>query len=157
MESEKIRIFRNNDRFFPGIEYTFRIGRDVLNMEGLCDKISDRIGLSRGARYIFGLDGSRKYRLEELEDGGAYVASSDRKFVNLAYNKRRQRLSNRKKAAAKKRVRTGSPVVKLAGKRGDSSDSGNSTGSSNGKPSSREGRMIKIISNGEKPQEVKCW
>lgn len=42
--ARKIRIFRNGDRFFPGIEYTFRIGRDVLNMESLCDKISNRIG-----------------------------------------------------------------------------------------------------------------
>ena len=39
-----IRIFRNGDRFFSGYDYTFKPGRDVLNMEGLCDKVSDRIG-----------------------------------------------------------------------------------------------------------------
>jgi microtubule-associated protein-like 1/2 len=38
-------------------------------------------GLVRGARYVYGLDGSRKYRLEELEDGVSYVAASDRKFI----------------------------------------------------------------------------
>lgn len=37
--------------------------------------------MSRGARFIFGLDGTRKYRLEELEDGGCFVAASDRKFA----------------------------------------------------------------------------
>ena len=43
-----IRVFRNGDRFFPGYDYTFKPGRDVLNMEGLCDKISDRIGVWGG-------------------------------------------------------------------------------------------------------------
>ena len=39
------------------------------------------LGLARGARYIFTFEGTRIYRLEELEDGKSYVAASDRKFV----------------------------------------------------------------------------
>lgn len=36
--------------------------------------------LPRGARYIFSMDGDRKYRLDELEDGASYVVSSYKAF-----------------------------------------------------------------------------
>ncbi|KAK8400491.1 hypothetical protein O3P69_003271 [Scylla paramamosain] len=88
----KVRFFRNGDRYYPGYEYVFQarsrrgqhggsmrqdLGQDrlVVGFTGVC--------LINGARYIFGLDGRRRYRIEELEDGESYVASSDRKFVFL--------------------------------------------------------------------------
>lgn len=42
--ARKVRFFRNGDRYYPGYEFVFKPGRDVVNMEALCDKISDRIG-----------------------------------------------------------------------------------------------------------------
>jgi hypothetical protein len=36
--------------------------------------------LPRGARFVFSMDGDRKLRLEELEDGASYVVSSYKTF-----------------------------------------------------------------------------
>lgn len=36
--------------------------------------------LPRGARYVFSMDGDRKYTLDELEDGASYVLSSLKVF-----------------------------------------------------------------------------
>ena len=55
--------------------------KDILWLKYLMDITYMFQGLVRGARYIFGLDGNRKFRLEELEDGQSYVAASDRKFI----------------------------------------------------------------------------
>ncbi|XP_063873109.1 echinoderm microtubule-associated protein-like CG42247 isoform X2 [Scylla paramamosain] len=142
----KVRFFRNGDRYYPGYEYVFKPGRDVVNMEALCDKISDRIGLINGARYIFGLDGRRRYRIEELEDGESYVASSDRKFVNLAYGRQRPDWNPTNVSDS---VRAGSPLVREVTKK----SSAESNKSGNSKPGSREGRTIKVINNLDHSQE----
>ncbi|KAF2351084.1 Doublecortin domain, partial [Trinorchestia longiramus] len=144
-----IRVFRNGDRYYPGYDYTFKPGRDVLNLEGLCDKISDRIGLVRGARYIYGLDGTRRYRLEELEDGESYVAASDRKFINLAYGKIRP--SWRQGNTPNWSVRTRNEDPTEAQK--SSADSNKSNSSGGGKPGSREGRTITVINQLDHSQE----
>lgn len=75
-----ITFYRNGDPFFNGLEFRFKPGRDISNLERLLDKISTRIDLPRGARYIFSMDGDRKYSLDELEDGASYVVSSYSKF-----------------------------------------------------------------------------
>lgn len=85
-KARRVLFFRNGDPFFPGIEYRFKPGRDVTTIEALLDKISPRMDLPRGARFIFSMDGDRKFSLDELEDGSSYVVSSFNKFkVTLEY------------------------------------------------------------------------
>ncbi|XP_047988592.1 echinoderm microtubule-associated protein-like CG42247 isoform X2 [Leguminivora glycinivorella] len=57
-------------------------------MDALLDRLSERLELPRGARFIFGMDGDRKYRLEELEDGASYVVSSYKTFKAASYGKK---------------------------------------------------------------------
>lgn len=79
-KARKLIFYRNGDPFFPGIEYRFKPGRDVNSLETLLDKISPKMDLPRGARYVFSMDGDRKYTLDELEDGASYVLSSLKVF-----------------------------------------------------------------------------
>lgn len=79
-KARRVLFHRNGDPFFPGIEYRFKPGRDVTTIEALLDKISPRMDLPRGARFIFSMDGDRKLELDELEDGASYVVSSFNKF-----------------------------------------------------------------------------
>ncbi|KAL6958257.1 hypothetical protein U1Q18_045611 [Sarracenia purpurea var. burkii] len=61
----------------------FRIGkleRDVVSLESLLDKLSSKMDLPRGARFIFNMDGAQIMNLEDLEDGGWYVVSSFKSF-----------------------------------------------------------------------------
>ncbi|XP_067642608.1 echinoderm microtubule-associated protein-like CG42247 isoform X1 [Eurosta solidaginis] len=44
--------------------------------------------LPRGARYVFSMDGDRKYHLDELEDGASYVVSSFKAFKPASYGKK---------------------------------------------------------------------
>lgn len=55
-------------------------------MGALLDRLSARMELPRGARYVFSLDGDRKIRLEELEDGASYVVSSYKAFKVRAFD-----------------------------------------------------------------------
>lgn len=79
-KARRMVFYRNGDPFFPGIEYRFKPGRDISTLETLLDKISPKMDLPRGARYVFSMDGDRKYTLEELEDGASYVVSSTKTF-----------------------------------------------------------------------------
>ncbi|XP_014242237.2 echinoderm microtubule-associated protein-like CG42247 isoform X2 [Cimex lectularius] len=83
--ARKVTFYKNGDPYFPGLEFRFRPGRDVGTLEALLDKLSLRMDLPRGARFIFGLDGERKHLLEELEDGMYYVVSSYKTFKNASY------------------------------------------------------------------------
>lgn len=82
--ARKLVFYKNGDPFFPGLEFRFKPGRDVGSLEAILDKLSLRLDLPRGARYIFSMDGERKTRLEELEDGGSYVVSSYKTFKVLS-------------------------------------------------------------------------
>ncbi len=73
-------FYKNGDPYFPGIEFRFRPGRDVVSLESLLDKLSLRMDLPRGARFIFNMDGAQIMILEDLEDGGSYVVSSFKSF-----------------------------------------------------------------------------
>lgn len=44
-------FYKNGDTYYPGIEFRFKPGRDIINMESLLDKLSLRMDLPRGARY----------------------------------------------------------------------------------------------------------
>ncbi|EFA10278.2 Echinoderm microtubule-associated protein-like CG42247 [Tribolium castaneum] len=79
-KARRVLFYKNGDPFFPGIEFRFKPGRDIVSLESLLDKLSLRMDLPRGARYIFSMDGDRKYRLDELEDGASYVVSSYKTF-----------------------------------------------------------------------------
>lgn len=85
-KARRLIFYRNGDPFFPGVEYRFKPGRDVNSLESLLDKISPKMDLPRGARYVFSMDGDRKYTLDELEDGASYVLSSLKVFkVNVSF------------------------------------------------------------------------
>lgn len=79
-KARRILFYRNGDPFFPAVEFRFKPGRDISTIEKLMDKISSRMDLPRGARYIFSMDGDRKTHLDELEDGSSYVVSSFKQF-----------------------------------------------------------------------------
>lgn len=79
-KARRLIFYRNGDPYFPGVEYRFKPGRDVNSLESLLDKISPKMDLPRGARYVFSMDGDRKYTLDELEDGASYVLSSLKVF-----------------------------------------------------------------------------
>lgn len=78
--ARKLVFYKNGDPFFPGLEFRFKPGRDVGSLDAILDKLSLRLDLPHGARYIFSMDGERKTRLEELEDGNSYVVSSYKTF-----------------------------------------------------------------------------
>ncbi|CAF4844436.1 unnamed protein product [Pieris macdunnoughi] len=79
-KARRVTFYRNGDPFHPGVEFRFKPGRDLVSIDVLLDRLSERLELPRGARFIFGMDGDRKYRLEELEDGASYVVSSYKTF-----------------------------------------------------------------------------
>lgn len=88
-KARRVTFYRNGDPFHPGVEFRFKPGRDLVSMDSLLDRLSERLELPRGARFIFGMDGDRKYRLDELEDGASYVVSSYKTFkvkVTLSFN-----------------------------------------------------------------------
>ncbi|KAL1462299.1 hypothetical protein WDU94_014143, partial [Cyamophila willieti] len=78
--ARKVTFFKNGDPYFPGVEYRFKPGRDIPNLEALQDKLSVRMDLPRGARYVFTMDGVRILTLDELEDNASYVVSSYKTF-----------------------------------------------------------------------------
>ncbi|CAG9585750.1 unnamed protein product [Danaus chrysippus] len=84
-KARRVTFYRNGDPFHPGVEFRFKLGRDLVSMDALLDRLSERLELPRGARFIFGMDGDRKYRLEELEDGASYVVSSYKTFKFSTY------------------------------------------------------------------------
>ncbi|XP_056634123.1 echinoderm microtubule-associated protein-like CG42247 isoform X1 [Diorhabda sublineata] len=86
--ARRVIFYKNGDPFFPGIEFRFKPGRDIVSLESLLDKLSLRMDLPRGARYIFSMDGDRKFRLDELEDGASYVVSSYKAFKAASYGKK---------------------------------------------------------------------
>ncbi|XP_055857090.1 echinoderm microtubule-associated protein-like CG42247 isoform X1 [Episyrphus balteatus] len=87
-KARRVVFYRNGDPFFPGVELRYRPGRDITSMDSLLDKISPKMDLPRGARYIFSMDGDRKYSLDELEDGASYVVSSFKSFKPASYGKK---------------------------------------------------------------------
>nr|CAH7721546.1 unnamed protein product [Callosobruchus chinensis] len=87
-KARRVLFYKNGDPFFPGIEFRFKPGRDIVSLESLLDKLSLRMDLPRGARYVFSMDGDRKYRLDELEDGASYVVSSYKTFKAASYGKK---------------------------------------------------------------------
>ncbi|XP_050432030.1 echinoderm microtubule-associated protein-like CG42247 isoform X1 [Adelges cooleyi] len=87
-KARKVTFYKNGDPYFPGLELRFRPGRDIGNLEALFDKLSSRMDLPRGARYLFSMDGSRVVSLDQLEDDQSYVVSSYKSFKSTSYGKK---------------------------------------------------------------------
>lgn len=79
-KARRVLFYRNGDPFFPGVEYRFKPTRDISTLDALLEKLTPKMDLPRGARYVFSMDGDRKYSLDELEDGASYVLSSFKVF-----------------------------------------------------------------------------
>uniref|UniRef100_T1GHL1 Doublecortin domain-containing protein n=1 Tax=Megaselia scalaris TaxID=36166 RepID=T1GHL1_MEGSC len=56
-KARRVVFYRNGDPFFPGVELRYRPGRDITSIDNLLDKISSKLDLPRGARYVFSMDG----------------------------------------------------------------------------------------------------
>ncbi|CAG0899201.1 unnamed protein product [Darwinula stevensoni] len=81
-----VTFYKNGDSNFMGFQFWLRPGRDARNLDVLCRQLSARIpGLPLGVRYIFNMDGDVIRRLEEIQDGGTYVCSSDGNFKEQVY------------------------------------------------------------------------
>ncbi|EDW85376.1 uncharacterized protein Dwil_GK10542 [Drosophila willistoni] len=91
-KARRVVFYRNGDPFFPGVELRYRPGRDVTSLDNLLDKISPKMDLPRGARYVFSMDGDRKYHLDELEDGAFYVVSSFKAFKGAGCKKESKKM-----------------------------------------------------------------
>jgi Doublecortin len=78
--ARRVVFFKNGDPYTPGVEFRFKPTRDIMSMEALLDKVSLRVDLPCGARYIFSTTGERLTHLEQLDDGGSYVVSSYKIF-----------------------------------------------------------------------------
>jgi Doublecortin len=78
--ARRVVFYKNGDPYTPGVEFRFKPTRDIMSMEALLDKVSLRVDLPCGARYIFSTTGERLTHLEQLDDGGSYVVSSYKIF-----------------------------------------------------------------------------
>jgi len=77
----KVTFFVNGDEHFPGLEYRFRPGKDMRDLDALFDMLTKRLPqLVTGARYLFTIQGEPVHRIEQLQDQAYYVVSSNRKF-----------------------------------------------------------------------------
>lgn len=79
-KARKITFFRNGDPFYPGFEFIFKPGRDIATMDVMLDKLTKKMDLPRGARFVYDMSGDRKKNLDDLEDGASYVVSSFKGF-----------------------------------------------------------------------------
>uniref|UniRef100_A0A336LDA7 CSON003738 protein n=1 Tax=Culicoides sonorensis TaxID=179676 RepID=A0A336LDA7_CULSO len=85
-KARKITFYKNGDAFYPGFEFIFKPGRDIATMEILLDKLTKKMDLPRGARFIYDMTGDKKTNLDDLEDGASYVVSAFKGFKDLDLN-----------------------------------------------------------------------
>lgn len=79
-KARKITFYRNGDPFYPGFEFIFKPGRDIATMDVMLDKLTKKMDLPRGARFVYDMSGDKKKNLDDLEDGASYVVSSFKGF-----------------------------------------------------------------------------
>ncbi|CAG0880321.1 unnamed protein product [Cyprideis torosa] len=126
-------FFENGKPLRAGVTYRFQPGRDVVNMDILCDILTLKFpSLPSGCRYIFNQSGTQINSLDEIENYAYYICSSDSRFKPGNYG------ANRKDFVPKR----GGDVPTLS-----STSSLSSNGSAGGgpKPGSKEGRLIRVI------------
>ena len=81
----KIRLYKNGDPWFGGVNYVFIPGKIITSLDTLFRDVAPKLDLDNGVSYIFDLDGNRLTSIDEIEDGGGYVCSSTRKFIMENY------------------------------------------------------------------------
>ena len=88
----QVRLYRNGDGFFAGMNYPVSAERhrtlDALLEDLTHSVICDRTVLPQGVRYLFAADtGRRVTTLEQLEDGANYVCSTKPQYRRLDYTR----------------------------------------------------------------------
>ncbi|KAI1728472.1 doublecortin domain-containing protein [Ditylenchus destructor] len=80
---KRIHVYRNGDIYYAGINIVLNSRHDQ-SLDALLDTISERIGLTHGAKKLYTLDGSQIHHIGELQNNQEYIASSGG-FVHLQY------------------------------------------------------------------------
>ena len=134
-QAMKITIYKNADQWFEGFELRYKPAKDFQSLDVMLSKISPKVDFTTSVSYLFDTDGNMIKKLEDLEDSQSYVASNTRKFFPANYGRvgeafwlegsrgRTMRTSFRKRSGSSK------------------------SSSSDGKPGSGDGKVIKIFNN----------
>ena len=72
----KISLYKNGDPWFNGIDLRFVPGKDFNNLDGLFQKVSNKMDFVNGIAYMFDSDGQRVTSIDQIEDGGTYACMS---------------------------------------------------------------------------------
>ena len=132
----KVTIYKNGDQWFQGFEMRFKPNKDFQDLEAFMGKVSPRINFTTSVSYLFDTDGNRIRTMAELEDNQSYVASNTRRFTPANYGRTGEAfwMNGRRDRQTKNfhyRNRSGS----------------SKSSSSEGKPGSGDGKVIKIVNN----------
>jgi microtubule-associated protein-like 1/2 len=130
----KVTIYKNGDQWFDGMELRFKPQKEYKSLDALFNKLNPRIDFTTAVNYLFDTDGNMVRRVEDLEDGQSYVASNSKKFLPANYGRKGEAfwLNGYRH-----------PPYRSYRRRSASSKSS----SSDGKPGSGDGKVIKIINN----------
>ena len=79
-KAKVVTFYKNGDVYYPGCEYRFIPGKDALDLEMLLNRINSKLDMTTPPHYVFNMDGDKITHLDEIEDGGSYVCSTDKKF-----------------------------------------------------------------------------
>ncbi|KAI1726773.1 doublecortin domain-containing protein [Ditylenchus destructor] len=80
---KRIHVYRNGDLYYAGINIVLN-SRHEQSLDAFLDTISERIGLTHGAKKLYTFDGSQIHHIDELQNNQKYIASSGG-FVRLPY------------------------------------------------------------------------
>ena len=130
----KVTIYKNGDQWFQGFEMRFKPNKDFQDLDSFMHKISPKINFTTSVSYIFDTDGNRIRTMAELEDNQSYVASNTRRFTPANYGRTGESFwmnGKRQPKTLQYRKRSGS----------------SKSSSSDGKPGSGDGKVIKIVNN----------
>ena len=76
----KIGLFKNGDPWFGPVNFHYLPGRDVTSLDSLFAEISPKMDLATGVSYMFDTEGRRITSLDQIQDGGVYVCSASKRF-----------------------------------------------------------------------------
>jgi len=78
-------VYRNGDSYYKGIDVAVNT-RNVHTINQLLDELSEKIGLLKGVKALYTLEGNLVTSTEQLENRQEYVASSGG-FIQNSYGK----------------------------------------------------------------------
>ncbi|KAJ3087975.1 hypothetical protein HK102_009861 [Quaeritorhiza haematococci] len=99
--SKKIRLFKNGDVFTPGkkLVVSSRIYRNYEQASFL-HSLSNELQLLNGAvRKVYALDGTLLHGINQIQDGGCYIATAGESFRKVAYQTVESGLNANRKVA----------------------------------------------------------